>query len=160
ASADHRSRRRRPLRDGAPRRAREALHGRALLVRGRRQAYGLPALREPPWRDAVRPLPVLGYAFRGARLIKGFLGDNPIHAIVQFSNRCNLTCGFCTFWENPARREDEMPALDFEVVSAKLAEAGSMIVSIEGGEPLLRPDIVDIARAFARHHHPILFTNG
>jgi MoaA/NifB/PqqE/SkfB family radical SAM enzyme len=108
----------------------------------------------------VRPLPVLGYAFRGARLLSGFWRDRPIHAIVQVSNRCNLTCGFCTFWENPARREDEMTADDFEVISAKLAEGGSMIVSIEGGEPLLRPDIVDIARAFARYHHPILFTNG
>src|SRR5262249_31399521 len=67
---------------------------------------------------------------------------------------------FCTFWENPAHREDEMTLEDFEVISAKLAEAGSMIISIEGGEPLLRPDIVEIARAFARHHHPILFTNG
>ena len=35
-----------------------------------------------------------------------------------------------------------------------------MVVSLEGGEPLLRPDIVDIVRAFARWHHPILFTNG
>ncbi len=35
-----------------------------------------------------------------------------------------------------------------------------MIVSIEGGEPLLRHDIVDIVRAFSRYHHPIMFTNG
>ena len=35
-----------------------------------------------------------------------------------------------------------------------------MIVSIEGGEPLLRADIAGIVRAFARYHHPILFTNG
>jgi MoaA/NifB/PqqE/SkfB family radical SAM enzyme len=45
-------------------------------------------------------------------------------------------------------------------ISSKLAEAGSMIVPIEGGEPLLRADIADIVRAFARYHHPILFTNG
>jgi len=49
---------------------------------------------------------------------------------------------------------------DFEVISAKLAEGGSMVVSIEGGEPLLRHDIVEIVRAFGRYHHPILFTNG
>src|SRR5205814_8429564 len=79
---------------------------------------------------------------------------------VQVSNRCNLTCGFCSFWERPAHPRDEMTVPEFEGISAKLAEAGSMVVSIEGGEPLLRPDIVDIVRAFARHHHPILFTNG
>src|SRR5882724_7846008 len=100
------------------------------------------------------------YGWRGARLLAGFLAARPIHCIVQVSNRCNLTCGFCSFWERPAHPRDEMTVQDFEVISAKLAEAGSMVVSIEGGEPLLRPDIVDIVRAFARDHHPILFTNG
>jgi MoaA/NifB/PqqE/SkfB family radical SAM enzyme len=111
----------------------------------------------------MKGLPVLNaasYAWRGARLLEGFLLRRPIHCIVQVSNRCNLTCGFCSFWERPARREDEMTLEDFEIISAKLAEGGSMIVSIEGGEPLLRPDIAGIVRAFARYHHPILFTNG
>ena len=79
---------------------------------------------------------------------------------MQVSNRCNLSCGFCSFWERPAARHDEMTVADFETISAKLAEGGAMIVSIEGGEPLLRADIADIVRAFARYHHPILFTNG
>src|SRR4051812_11744896 len=113
------------------------------------------------------PLPVLStlaasarYGWRGARLLKGFVLARPVHCIVQVSNRCNLTCGFCSFWERPAHPRDEMTVQDFETISAKLAEAGSMVVSIEGGEPLLRPDIVEIVRAFARYHHPILFTNG
>jgi MoaA/NifB/PqqE/SkfB family radical SAM enzyme len=111
----------------------------------------------------VKRLPIAAaasYAYRGLRLIEGFVRGRPVHCIVQVSNRCNLSCGFCSFWERPARREDEMSLADFEVISAKLAEAGSMIISIEGGEPLMRPDIVGIVRAFARHHHPILFTNG
>jgi len=100
------------------------------------------------------------YAWRGGRLLAGFVRGRPIHCIVQVSNRCNLTCGFCSFWERPAHPQDEMSVEDFEVISAKLAEAGSMVISIEGGEPLLRADIVAIVRAFARYHHPILFTNG
>src|SRR5215470_18737001 len=100
------------------------------------------------------------HGWRGARLLAGFLRARPIHCIVQVSNRCNLTCGFCSFWERPAHPRDEMTVEDFEVISAKLAEAGSMVVSIEGGEPTLRPDIVGIVRAFARYHHPIMFTNG
>src|SRR5437868_10328817 len=35
-----------------------------------------------------------------------------------------------------------------------------MVVSLEGGDPLLLADIVAVVRAFARYHHPILFTNG
>jgi MoaA/NifB/PqqE/SkfB family radical SAM enzyme len=102
----------------------------------------------------------LSYARRGGRLLYGFVAKRPIHAIVQVSNRCNLTCGFCSFWENPARPADELTTADFETISGKLAEAGSLIVSIEGGEPTLRPDIVNIVGAFARYHHPIMFTNG
>src|SRR3954471_2289250 len=88
-----------------------------------------------------------GYAWRGGRLLAGFVRKRPIHCIVQVSNRCNLTCGFCSFWERTARREDELSLADVEVISSQLAEAGSMVISIEGGEPLLRNDIVDIVRA-------------
>lgn len=100
------------------------------------------------------------YGWRGARLLSGFVTGKPIHCIIQVSNRCNLTCGFCSFWERPAEHRDEMVLQDFETISAKLAEGGSMIVSIEGGEPTLRKDIAGIIRAFARYHHPIMFTNG
>jgi MoaA/NifB/PqqE/SkfB family radical SAM enzyme len=105
-------------------------------------------------------LDTLNYGLRGARLLEGFVRARPIHCIVQVSNKCNLSCGFCSFWERPAARHDEMTLADFETISSKLAEAGSMIISIEGGEPTLRPDIVGIVRAFARFHHPIMFTNG
>ena len=96
----------------------------------------------------------------GGRLLLGFVAKRHIHAIVQVSNRCNLTCGFCSFWENPARKSDEMTTADFATLSGKLAEAGAMVVSIEGGEPTMRSDIVEIVRAFARHHHPLMATNG
>ena len=79
---------------------------------------------------------LLNYGWRGARLLEGFFRKRPIHCIVQVSNRCNLSCGFCSFWERPAPRHDEMTVADFETISAKLAEGGAMIVSIEGGEPL------------------------
>jgi MoaA/NifB/PqqE/SkfB family radical SAM enzyme len=102
----------------------------------------------------------LNYAVRGARLLEGFVREKPIHCIVQVSNKCNLSCGFCSFWERPAKKKDEMTLADFETISSKLAEGGAMIISIEGGEPTLRRDIVDIVRAFARYHHPIMFTNG
>ncbi|MEZ4361568.1 MAG: radical SAM protein [Kofleriaceae bacterium] len=110
----------------------------------------------------ARRLPVLEHSYlaRGARLLGGFVARRPIHAIIQVSNRCNLTCSFCSFWANPARPEHELTLADLQTLSDKLAEAGSLIVSIEGGEPLLRPDAVELVAAFARHHHPILFTNG
>jgi MoaA/NifB/PqqE/SkfB family radical SAM enzyme len=100
------------------------------------------------------------FAARGLRLLGGLVAKRPVHAIIQVSNRCNLTCSFCSFWANPANPEHELTLNDFETISDKLAEAGSMVISIEGGEPLLRPDAVGIVAAFAKHHHPIMFTNG
>ena len=55
--------------------------------------------------DAIN---ALAYGWRGARLVEGFLREKPIHCIVQVSNRCNLSCGFCSFWERPAHPRDEM----------------------------------------------------
>jgi MoaA/NifB/PqqE/SkfB family radical SAM enzyme len=100
------------------------------------------------------------YPARGARLLAGFVRKKPVHAIIQVSNRCNLTCSFCSFWANPAKPEHELTLSHMETISDKLAEAGSLVISIEGGEPLMRPDITGIVAAFAKHHHPILFTNG
>lgn len=48
----------------------------------------------------------------------------------------------------------------FEEGSRRLATLGSMLVSLAGGEPLIRPDIADIVRAVARWHLPFLTTQG
>src|SRR5262249_47321939 len=42
----------------------------------------------------------------------------------------------------------------------ELEGLGTCLVSIEGGEPFVRPDLVDIVRAFARDHLTVLYTNG
>ena len=60
---------------------------------------------------------LLNYGWRGARLLEGFFRKRPIHCIVQVSNRCNLSCGFCSFWERPAPRHDEMTVADFETIA-------------------------------------------
>ncbi len=97
---------------------------------------------------------------KAGRFTLGLVSGRPVHCIVQVSNRCNLSCGFCSFWENPAHRDHGLTTADFATIANKLAAAGSLIVSLEGGEPLLRNDIFDIVESFAQHHHPILFTNG
>jgi MoaA/NifB/PqqE/SkfB family radical SAM enzyme len=56
--------------------------------------------------------------------------------------------------------EPEMTVAQFESGSEKLAELGTLLVSLAGGEPLVRPDIVDIARAVGRYHFAFITTNG
>lgn len=84
----------------------------------------------------------------------------PFNVLVQVTNRCNMTCGFCDFWPNGARPEDELTAADYVRLSDGLARIGAMLVSVEGGEPTVRPDLAEIVAALARHHLTALFTNG
>ncbi len=90
----------------------------------------------------------------------GVLLKRPFTALVQVTNRCNMKCSFCDFWPNGAPAKDELTVEDFERISAELSELGTFLISIEGGEPFVRRDLVEIVRAFGRRHIPVLYTNG
>ena len=93
------------------------------------------------------------------RFAKTVLSNRPFQCLLQVTNRCNMRCGFCDFWPNGAK-DAELTLEEFAAVSGALAGIGSFIVSIEGGEPLLRADLPAIVKIFGRHHVPLLFTNG
>jgi MoaA/NifB/PqqE/SkfB family radical SAM enzyme len=101
-----------------------------------------------------------GYLWRGARLLKTFVGGKISHANIQLTNRCNMRCGFCTFPERAVAPSAELTTEQWRSVSRKLSEAGSVVCSLEGGEPFLREDLVQIVEGFAQFHHPWLYTNG
>jgi MoaA/NifB/PqqE/SkfB family radical SAM enzyme len=94
------------------------------------------------------------------RFALGVLRSRPFQCLVQVTNRCNMQCSFCDFWPNGVPSREELTLGDFQRVAAELSELGCFLVSIEGGEPFVRPDLVDIVRAFARRHLPLLYTNG
>lgn len=90
----------------------------------------------------------------------GVLQKKPFQVLVQVTNRCNMRCSFCDFWPNPAPKGEELTLADYQRVARELAELGCFLVSIEGGEPLVRKDLEGIVAAFAEYHIPALFTNG
>ena len=94
------------------------------------------------------------------RFTTGLLLKRPFQILVQVTNRCNLKCSFCDFWPNPAPRGEELTVADYRRVSEELAAIGCFIVSVEGGEPFSRPDILEIVAAFSRHHITLFFSNG
>ena len=47
-----------------------------------------------------------------------------------------------------------------KVISEKLNLLGPQIISIGGGEPMLHPELTAIVRTLARHHFPVMITNG
>ncbi|MGC4095257.1 MAG: radical SAM protein [Polyangiaceae bacterium] len=94
------------------------------------------------------------------RFALGLLQKKPFQVLVQVTNRCNMRCSFCDFWPNPAPKGEELTLADYRRIAAELAELGCFLVSIEGGEPLIRKDLEGIVEAFAGRHIPALFTNG
>lgn len=95
-----------------------------------------------------------------AALAATLLRKKPFSCLIQVTNRCNMECSFCDFWPNPAPPKKELSLDDFRRLGRELSELGTFILSIEGGEPLARPDIVEIVRILSEKHVTALFTNG
>ena len=99
----------------------------------------------------------------GFRIYSGFI-SNLLGAKVPFfcghklTYNCNLRCKMCPFW----RRPSPDPSLKQEKeVLKQIYYSGAVGVAFEGGEPLLRKDLVEIL-AFSRSLplHTSLITNG
>jgi MoaA/NifB/PqqE/SkfB family radical SAM enzyme len=83
---------------------------------------------------------------------------HPILAHIIPMRRCNLACTYCNEYDNFS--PPVATALVRERID-KLAELGTSIVTISGGEPLMHPDIEEVV-ARIRHHDLIagMITNG
>src|ERR1041384_5887292 len=84
--------------------------------------------------------------------------DHPILAHIIPMRRCNLACTYCNEFDDfskPVPLETMYGRLD------RLAELGTTIITISGGEPLMHPELDQIV-ARIRHHGMIagMITNG
>jgi MoaA/NifB/PqqE/SkfB family radical SAM enzyme len=84
--------------------------------------------------------------------------DHPILAHIIPMRRCNLACTYCNEFDDfsqPVPIDTMYERLD------RLAELGTTIITISGGEPLLHPEL-DLVIARVRHHGMIagMITNG
>jgi MoaA/NifB/PqqE/SkfB family radical SAM enzyme len=102
----------------------------------------------------------LATMIRDLRFAWGIFQERPFQVFLQVTNRCNMRCAFCDFWPNGAHPSQELTLDDYRRLEQGLSELGTFLVSLEGGEPFLRPDLLDIIRIFAARHLPVLYTNG
>ena len=76
------------------------------------------------------------------------------------THRCNLSCKMCSIVKN-CKEESELSLEDIDKLFEVLRKSGVIYVSIGGGEPLLREDIVDIAERLVKKGLILrLLTNG
>lgn len=94
------------------------------------------------------------------QLARAWIRGAPVWCAWQVNYRCNFHCQFCNYWMDPAGDLPELTIDQFAAGARKLDRLGSLLISLAGGEPLIRPDIVDIVRAVGKYHFPFITTNG
>jgi MoaA/NifB/PqqE/SkfB family radical SAM enzyme/SAM-dependent methyltransferase len=73
------------------------------------------------------------------------------------TNRCPFNCWHCY---NAGRSEADMPFPVVQGLAGQLQQLGAVMVTLTGGEPLLRDDLPDIAAAFDERSCVIVGTTG
>ena len=83
----------------------------------------------------------------------------PLLAVFQVNLRCNSSCGYCNLPLNVGRYE--MSREDIREVFTNLYEEGLRVVFVQGGEPLLRRDLIAILEDLHKiGFHLTVITNG
>ncbi len=84
--------------------------------------------------------------------------DHPILAHLIPIRRCNLSCAYCNEYDDhskPVAIETLYERVD------RLAQLGTTIITISGGEPLLHPELDDLIRRVRKHRIIAgMITNG
>lgn len=84
---------------------------------------------------------LLGKLFK----IKILKQKTPIFAILDVNNICNLHCEHCYWWLTRDGDKPELTADNWrDIISEKIKKNHILQVNIVGGEPLLRPDILEV----------------
>ena len=82
----------------------------------------------------------------GRYLLKTPKAGNPIAAYLMVNEMCNLKCNMCGIWKGVYVKKDER-ALTLEEIKRiidQLAEVKLRAIVVTGGEPFLRPDLIEI----------------
>ena len=76
------------------------------------------------------------------------------------TNACNMHCAHC-YRDAGAKAEDELSTAEAKKMLEGIARAGFKIMIFSGGEPLMRPDILElVAYANSLGLRPVFGTNG
>jgi len=92
------------------------------------------------------------------RAVINLILKRPILAIYDVTKLCNQRCLMCNIWKT---RSNDMDLEKLEKEIRKLSRFGIRYVFIQGGEPLIRKDIIEVIDLFLKYHiKPTVITNG
>ena len=108
----------------------------------------------------MKPLPFAKYLTTAGAIAENVIRRDaitPLYASYKVTNRCEFRCRFCNVWH------EKTPVLDtqgvFRVLD-NLERAGVLLLSLEGGEPLLRADIGEVLDYAGKKQFYVLFTTS
>jgi MoaA/NifB/PqqE/SkfB family radical SAM enzyme len=89
----------------------------------------------------------------------------PLSVLFEVTHRCNLGCSHCYLTEGPVGRpkptREELTLEEIRPVLDQLAEAGTLFLTLSGGEVFMRRDFLQIlAHARSRDFSVTVFTTG
>ena len=86
---------------------------------------------------------------------------SPLALIAELTHRCPLHCVYCSNPRELTARSEELSAESWSRVFTEAAQAGVMQLDLTGGEPLARPDLVQLIQsARAANLYVNLITSG
>jgi pyrroloquinoline quinone biosynthesis protein E len=82
--------------------------------------------------------------------------QNPLALIAEITHRCPLHCVYCSNPLELTSRQEELATADWLRVFREAAALGVLHLHLTGGEPLARPDLVEMIEGARKSH---LYTN-
>lgn len=94
--------------------------------------------------DLIREMPFYVNLLAKYASIKFFHAKTPIYGSADIINVCNLHCTHCYWWLN--RKDDEELSAEQwrEVIIKTFKKQKVTFVTLVGGEPMMRPDVIQI----------------
>jgi MoaA/NifB/PqqE/SkfB family radical SAM enzyme len=93
----------------------------------------------------------------GQAVARVLLFGAPIDAQLVVSRRCNLSCGYCTEYDNSS---EPVPLEDLRRRIDSLHRLRSANITLMGGEPLMHPGLAEIVAHAGRRANTSIVTNG
>ena len=96
------------------------------------------------FRQIIQEMPLYFHIFGKFAGYKLFNKKSPLYGSADIINVCNLHCEHCYWWLN--RKENEDLTLDQwkKIIDEKFKKQHIFIVTLVGGEPMMRPDVVEL----------------
>lgn len=111
-------------------------------------------------RSRIRYLPASKYVATARYALQDYLAKDyryPFYCSFKVDQRCDSSCTFCNVWRSPA---PDMSISKVLKVIDNIADSSVILLSLEGGEPLLRKDIGEILEYIRTKPLYLLFTSS